>query len=89
MGFSVVDYLVLLVYLVGITIFGMRFRGGQRTVKDYFLGNRTTAWWVISLSIVARRRDADADRRAGAGLCRTRDPSRADRPRIFRSSSGI
>jgi SSS family solute:Na+ symporter len=53
MGFSVVDYLVLLVYLVGITIFGMRFRGGQRTVKDYFLGNRTTSWWVISLSIVA------------------------------------
>jgi SSS family transporter len=53
MGFSIVDYVVLLVYLIGITIFGMRFRGGQRTVKDYFLGNRTTSWVVISLSIVA------------------------------------
>jgi SSS family solute:Na+ symporter len=52
-GFSAVDYGVLLIYLVGITIFGTRFRGGQRTVKDYFLGNRTTSWWVISLSIVA------------------------------------
>jgi SSS family transporter len=53
MGFSIVDYVVLFVYLVGITLFGMQFRGGQRTVKDYFLGNRTTSWVVISLSIVA------------------------------------
>jgi len=53
MGFSTVDYVVLLIYLVGITIFGMQFRRSQHTVKDYFLGNRTTSWWVISLSIVA------------------------------------
>jgi SSS family solute:Na+ symporter len=53
MGFSTLDYLVLLIYLVGITLFGMQFRRSQRTVKDYFLGNRTTSWWVISLSIVA------------------------------------
>ena len=53
MGFSAIDYGVLLVYLAGITLFGMRFRKAQRTVKDYFLGGRTTSWWVISLSIVA------------------------------------
>ena len=53
MGFSALDYGVLLVYLVGITLFGMQFRRSQRTVKDYFLGTRTTAWWVISISIVA------------------------------------
>ena len=53
MGFSAIDYTVLLAYLVGITIFGTRFKKSQRTVKDYFLGNRTTSWWVISLSIVA------------------------------------
>jgi SSS family transporter len=53
MGFSAIDYAVLAVYLVGITWFGTRFRKSQRTVKDYFLGNRTTSWWVISLSIVA------------------------------------
>src|SRR5437016_9532342 len=53
MGFSTIDYGVLLIYLVGITIFGTRFRHSQRTVKDYFRGNRTTSWWVISLSIVA------------------------------------
>jgi len=52
-GFSAVDYAVLAAYLVGITIFGSRFRSSHRSVKDYFLGNRRTSWVVISLSIVA------------------------------------
>src|SRR5262252_5004895 len=53
MGFSAIDYVVLLLYLVGITIFGTLFRRSQKTVKDYFVGNRQTSWIVISLSIVA------------------------------------
>jgi SSS family solute:Na+ symporter len=53
MGFAAIDYAVLLLYLAGITAFGMLFRRSQRTVKDYFLGARRTSWVVISLSIVA------------------------------------
>src|SRR5438445_213285 len=53
MGFSAIDYAVLLLYLAGITIFGVMFRKSQRTVKDYFLGDKNTSWIVISLSIVA------------------------------------
>jgi solute:Na+ symporter, SSS family len=53
MGFSAIDYAVLLIYLAGITVFGMMFRRSQKTVKDYFLGDRNTSWMVISLSIVA------------------------------------
>ena len=53
MGFSTIDYVVLLVYLAGITAFGMRFRKTQRSVKDYFVGARNTSWIVICLSIVA------------------------------------
>jgi SSS family transporter len=53
MGFSVLDYAVLIVYLVGITVFGAMFRRTQRTVKDYFIGAKRTHWLVISLSIVA------------------------------------
>lgn len=53
MGFSAIDYGVLLLYLAGITIFGTLFRRSQRTVKDYFLGDKNTSWVVISLSIVA------------------------------------
>src|SRR2546423_10947070 len=53
MGFSTIDYVVLLVYLAGITAFGMTFRRSQRTVKDYFVGAKNTHWIIISLSIVA------------------------------------
>ena len=53
MGFSAIDYLVLAAYLLGITVFGSRFRKSHHSVKDYFLGNRQTSWVVISLSIVA------------------------------------
>jgi len=53
MGFSAVDYIVLLAYLLGITIFGTLFRRSQKTVRDYFIGRKNTSWVVISLSIVA------------------------------------
>jgi len=51
-GFSTIDYLVLLVYRRH-HAFGVMFRKSQRTVKDYFLGDKNTSWIVISLSIVA------------------------------------
>src|SRR5215471_9944116 len=47
------DLGVILVYLIGITLFGARFRRGQRNLRDYFLGGRTAPWWAISLSIVS------------------------------------
>lgn len=47
------DLAVVLVYLIGITWFGARFRHAQRTLKDYFLGGRNAPWWAISLSIVS------------------------------------
>src|SRR5215469_278922 len=52
-GFSAVDYAVLLLYLGGITAFGVHFRRSQRTVRDYFVGAKNTSWIVIGLSIVA------------------------------------
>ena len=53
MGFSTIDYIVVLIYLAGITVFGMQFKTSQRSVKDYFVGARNTSWIVICLSIVA------------------------------------
>jgi SSS family transporter len=53
MGFSAIDYVVLLLYLVGITVFGTLFRRQQKTVKDYFVGAKNIHWLIISLSIVA------------------------------------
>ena len=48
-----VDLAIVILYLLGITLFGMRFRRGQQDVRDYFLGGRTAPWWAISFSIVA------------------------------------
>jgi solute:Na+ symporter, SSS family len=53
MGFSTLDYTVLIVYLAGITAFGMQFKKSHKSVKDYFVGARNTHWMVICLSIVA------------------------------------
>ncbi len=47
------DLGVILVYLIGITWFGSRFRTGQKSLKDYFLGGRTAPWWAIAFSIVS------------------------------------
>lgn len=47
------DLGVILLYLVGITWFGARFRSSQKTLKDYFLGGRNAPWWAIGFSIVS------------------------------------
>src|SRR5690242_780133 len=48
-----IDKAVILAYLVAITWFGARFRSGQKSLRDYFLGGRTAPWWAIALSIVS------------------------------------
>jgi len=48
-----VDVFIIAVYLVCITLFGLRFRKSQRSLRDYFLAGRNIPWWAISLSIVA------------------------------------
>jgi solute:Na+ symporter, SSS family len=53
MGLNSIDFAIIAVYLLGITLFGMRFRKRQRTLRDYFLAGRDIPWWAISLSIVA------------------------------------
>src|SRR5690349_3620984 len=53
MGLSAVDLAILLLYLAGITAFGLRFRKRQRSLRGYFLADRNSPWWAISLSIVA------------------------------------
>ncbi len=47
------DLTLIAVYLLGITVYGLRFRKRQRTLRDYFLADRNIPWWAISLSIVA------------------------------------
>src|SRR6202171_2847506 len=53
LGLNRIDLLIIAAYLAGITLFGLRFRKRQRTMRDYFLADRNIPWWAISLSIVA------------------------------------
>ena len=53
MGFSWIDYLILIVYALGITLFGSRFGKSQHSLKDYFLRRQNLPWWAICFSIVA------------------------------------
>jgi solute:Na+ symporter, SSS family len=53
MGLNRLDYFIVAAYLAGITLFGLRFRKRQRSLKDYFLADRSIPWWAIALSIVA------------------------------------
>jgi solute:Na+ symporter, SSS family len=53
MGLNKVDFAIIGLYLAGITLFGLRFRKKQRTLRDYFLAGRDIPWWAIALSIVA------------------------------------
>jgi solute:Na+ symporter, SSS family len=53
MRLTSLDLTVIVAYLAGITLFGVAFRRGQHTVRDYFLGGRSAPWWALALSIVA------------------------------------
>jgi len=53
MGLNQLDFAIIALYLAGITLFGLRFRKRQRSLRDYFLADRNIPWWAIALSIVA------------------------------------
>jgi SSS family solute:Na+ symporter len=48
-----IDLGVIAIYLIAVTLFGVRFRRSQKDLKNYFLGGRSAPWWAISLSIVS------------------------------------
>jgi SSS family transporter len=53
MGLDKLDLAIIALYLVSITLFGLRFRKRHRSLRDYFLAGRDIPWWAIALSIVA------------------------------------
>ncbi len=61
MRLSTFDLALVAVYLVAITLFGLRFREkkdasgtkSDKSLKSYFLANNTIPWWAIALSIVS------------------------------------
>lgn len=53
MGFTLIDGLVIVLYLVAVAVFGIWSAGTQKSATDYFLGGREMPWWAILFSVVA------------------------------------
>ena len=47
------DWIVMIIYFIGIMLFGSYFGKYNRTTTDFFFGGRRFAWWLIAMSIVA------------------------------------
>jgi len=52
-GFNWLDWLIVVLYLTAITLFGVQFRRRQQSIHTYFLGGKNIPTWALSLSIVA------------------------------------
>ncbi len=53
MNFSIIDYSIVIIYLIGSVILGIISAGKQKTSSDYFLGGKKLKWWMVGFSIVA------------------------------------
>ncbi len=58
MGFTAIDYVIVFVYLIGVTVFGVLTGGKQNSVKDYFVGGRKIPWLAVSFAVVATETSA-------------------------------
>ncbi len=47
------DWIVMVLYFMGIMLFGSYFGRYTRNTTDFFFGGRRFAWWLIAMSIVA------------------------------------
>ena len=56
--FSLADWTVIALYLIGIIALGVWFGKDQRNTRDYFLGSKNIPWWSIGFSIVAAETSA-------------------------------
>lgn len=52
-GFTVIDLVILIVYLAAVLFAGLHFAKKEMKGKEYFKGDGTVPWWVTSVSIFA------------------------------------
>lgn len=55
---SVADWIVLVVTLVGIILYGVWKSRGQRDMQGYFLDNQSMPWYIVLLSIIGTQASA-------------------------------
>lgn len=52
-GFTIIDLIILIVYLAAVLFAGLHFAKKEMKGKEYFKGDGTVPWWVTSVSIFA------------------------------------
>ncbi|WP_411280162.1 sodium:solute symporter [Gemmatimonas sp.] len=57
-SFTVLDWSVLLLYLVGTTLLGVWLGRDQKDARDYFVAGKAIPWWAILFSVVATETSA-------------------------------
>jgi Na+/proline symporter len=55
---SLIDWVVLIGFLGFVVIYGTLKTRGKKNIQDYMLGNRTTPWYIVTLSIMATQASA-------------------------------
>src|SRR5689334_25154727 len=55
---SVVDWIIVGVYLTWIVVDGLRRSRDTQKVEGYFLANRSLPWWAVGLSVMATQMSA-------------------------------
>ncbi|MBC7523572.1 MAG: sodium:solute symporter [Flavobacterium sp.] len=53
-----IDWIILILTLSFIVIYGVFKTKGSKNVEDYILGNRQTNWWTVGLSVMATQASA-------------------------------
>lgn len=57
-AFTPIDWVVLLLYLVGTTWLGIHLGRGQKDARDYFVADGSIPWWAVLFSVVATETSA-------------------------------
>ena len=52
MVLGTIDYIIIIIYLVGTVVFGAYIGRKIKSGKDYFLAGRSLPWWAIGMSLV-------------------------------------
>lgn len=58
MTFSLLDGIIVILYLSGIALFGILMGGRQRSARDFFVSDRALPWWAVCGTIVATETSA-------------------------------
>ena len=56
--FGLINWTILVVFLLGTTFIGHRLRGDNTQMEGFFLGSRNIPWWAVAASLIATKTSA-------------------------------